>query len=155
MDFITDRTAVDVARAQQYRSRGWNNLTAAEKAEWLAGLKGAYNYTDLNRVESAVAAIRDRLVAEGYPVETEATRTWSATDVPTASDLGRYLRNVRTIREAFAVKRTTPQTPTSMSGLNYVGANAIEQILADVDQLLTNMISAYTFSSEIYGGESL
>lgn len=153
MDFITDRTAADVARAQQFRSRGWNNLTDAEKAEWLAGLKGAYNNTDLNRVESAVAAIRDRLAAECYPVETETTRAWSNTDIPTVSEMERYLRNVRTIREAMAVKPTTPQVPATMVGLNHEGANAIEQILKDVEQLLTNMVSSYVYSSEIFGGE--
>lgn len=155
MEFITDRTALDITQARKYRSAGWNNLTAAERAEWTAGLKGTYNYTDLNRVEAAVAVLRDRLVAEGYPIEIEDTRTWAKTDVPTAAEMSRYLRNVQAIREAFAVKPTTPRAPSSMAGLTYVGANAIEQILKDVEQLLTNMVLAYTYSSEIYGGESL
>ena len=153
MELITDRTLADVTRAQQFRSKGWNNLTVAEQAEWSAGLKGAYNYTDLNRVESAVATLRAKLAAEGYPIELEATRVWTKADIPTVADMERYLANVRAIRKGWEVKATTPQVPGTMAGLNYEGANAIEQVLMDVEQLLENMVSAFVYSSDIFMGE--
>ena len=57
MAFITNRTQGDVARRQALEQKGIANMTDTELAEWLAPSKGAYNYTDLNRVEEAVAKL--------------------------------------------------------------------------------------------------
>ena len=54
---ITDRTTADVARVHELAVKGY----AAELAEWLAGMKGAYNDVDLNRVGTALNYLRDRL----------------------------------------------------------------------------------------------
>ena len=151
---VTDRTARNVARLQELQAIGIKNFTAAEKLEWTLNSKGAYNYTDLNRVENAVAYLAELLNANGYPVVLQVVKTnWTATDVPTVTEMTRYLENVRLIRAAFHTLSTTPQAPTSMSGLTYDKANAIEQILADVDLLLNNMISSYTYSGDVFGGE--
>lgn len=40
---ITDRTAADVACVNELAAKGYAGMTAAELAEWLAGMKGAYN----------------------------------------------------------------------------------------------------------------
>lgn len=58
---ITDRTAADVARVHELAVKGYAGMTAAELAEWLAGVKGAYNAVDLNRVGTALNYLRDRL----------------------------------------------------------------------------------------------
>ena len=58
---ITDRTAADVARVHELAVKGYAGMTAAELAEWLAGMKGAYNAVDLNRVGTALNYLRDRL----------------------------------------------------------------------------------------------
>lgn len=50
MEIITDRTYEDVQRVIEFEKRGWANLSDEEKAEWLAGMKGALNHTDLNRM---------------------------------------------------------------------------------------------------------
>ena len=42
------------------RDKGWAEMTAAERAEWVAGMKGAYNASDLNRVASAMAYLSQR-----------------------------------------------------------------------------------------------
>lgn len=83
--------------------------------------KGAYNYSDLNRVERAVSEISE---AVGLNLSTRTT--WTMWDVPHASDMARYLSNIERIREHFAIDI---QAPTSMSNLTYVGANNIELIL--------------------------
>lgn len=153
LELITDRTARDVARLQELNAKGYANMSDAERAEWSKASKGAYNYTDLNRVENAVKYLADELNKAGYPVEILEIRTWKAADAPTLSDMSRYLENVRRIREAFVTRSTTPRTPSTMVGLTYTGANAIEQILSDVELLLGNMISAYTHSGEVFGGE--
>ena len=57
-ELIFDRTADDVERVKvlkdQIMSEGLDSLTPSEKAEYLAGMKGAYNATDMNRVGTAV-----------------------------------------------------------------------------------------------------
>ena len=153
LDLITDRTARDVARLQELSAKGWAGMTVAEKAEWLQASKGAYNYSDLNRVENAVAYLADHLTAHGYPVEILDTRTWTIGAVPTVTDMTRYLENIQRIRNAFVTLTTTPQVPASMRKMSFREANAIEQILKDVETLMGNMISSYSYCGEVFGGE--
>lgn len=131
MEFITDRTPADVARAKTLAAKGWAGMTAAEQAEWSAGQKGAYNYTDLNRVESGVAALAAKL-----HITLQTKTDWLPTDAPTNADMERYLANIRALREARGALLSAPQPPASMAGLDWAGANAIEQTLADLDRLL-------------------
>ncbi len=128
-------------------------MTASERAEWNTSMKGAYNHTDLNRVEDAVAYLAGRLNELGYHVAPLVTQTWNTTSIPKPADMTRYLNNVREIREAFVTLRTTPDVPATMRKLTYVEANEIEQILHDVEMLVNNMVSAFTYSGDIYGGE--
>lgn len=63
---ITDRTQADVNRVLTLSAKGWAAMTAAEREEFAAGMKGAYNATDLNRVNAAMEYLESRLVAMGY-----------------------------------------------------------------------------------------
>lgn len=69
-ELIYDRTQTDVTYAAELNrklGRG-ETLTAQELADWNAGLKGAYNATDMNRVDAAVREIGAKLTAASYPV---------------------------------------------------------------------------------------
>lgn len=75
-NLIYDRTSEDVAEVRRLWMKfdpelgDHGGLTDEEWAEWnSAGMKGAYNYTDLNRVESAVKTLAAALTSAGYPVE--------------------------------------------------------------------------------------
>lgn len=72
-NLIYDRTLEDVAEVRRLLAKlnpeTGDGLTAAEQAKWDAGLKGAYNFTDLNRVEAAVKQLAAALTSAGYPVE--------------------------------------------------------------------------------------
>jgi hypothetical protein len=95
MEFITNRTQHNVDTLTRLRRKGWQNLSATERAEYLGNAAlGAYNYTDLNRVESAVASISS---TKNLGLVTKTN--WSAWDAPTQSDMERYLGNVKTIHE--------------------------------------------------------
>ena len=153
LHLITDRTEEDVNRVKAMQKKGWAKLTEAEKAEWDAGMKGAYNYTDLNRVETAVSYLRDYLGSYGYVVALGALKTWQPTDVPTVGDMQRYLDNIRAIRNVLTVYPSTPQVPASMARFNFTKANEIERILQDVEELVKNMVAAFMQAGEIYGGE--
>lgn len=153
LHLITDRTQFDVDRVKELQKKGWENMTSEERTEWDGGMKGAYNNADLNRVQSAVRYIRDRFAAVGYFIDLSDAKNWTEQDVPNRTDLENYLADVRAIRGVIAVMRTTPPTPDTMIGLNYVRANNIEQILLDVDTLLSNMIASFVYSGDIFGGE--
>jgi hypothetical protein len=57
-------------------------------------------------------------------------------DIPTESDMNRYLDNIRRIRETIADTTNTPITPSSMNNLTFADANNIEIILASAYKTL-------------------
>ena len=132
LSLITDRTRADV-----------ENQTD----------KGFYNASDLNRVGAAVEYIAGRFTALGYACPVTVKKDWLTTDAPTASQMEAYRQNIVTLRSQIAVMQSTPNAPASMAGLNYVKANNIEQILLDLDALITNITKSWYFSGELYAGE--
>ena len=152
-NLITDRTQADVDRYAELKMKYLSGMTAEEKAEWKTTLKGAYNYTDLNRVESAVEYVADKLTEAGYVVAPVVKKNWKQTDKPTLDDFKRYMKNISDIRAALATFETTPEAPTIGKKLNFQMANAMEQILTDVDDLISKMISAYFYPGDLYSGE--
>lgn len=52
IEMITDRSASDVLLAKNLIKKGFRNMTDDEKNSFLSGLKGAYNYSDVNRIET-------------------------------------------------------------------------------------------------------
>lgn len=159
---ITDRTQEDVERAEYLnglwvydQATGglrWSGTTE-ELSEWSSGLKGAYNASDLNRVGSAVEYVAGRFADYGYAVNVSPRKDWSMGDIPREADMVKYLSEVEQLRSLVSVLPTTPETPGDMECLSYMEANNIEQILVDLDFLLTNMAAAWYYSGEIYAGE--
>jgi hypothetical protein len=133
LSLITDRTERDVERWRALHIKGFDALTDEEKAEWQAGMKGAYNYEDMNRVESAVVFISNRLTESGYYVAPVVKPSWSVKDHPTKADMDRYMGNIALLRSILPLYPTTPKAPTTKKKLDYLVANDIEKILADLD----------------------
>ena len=152
-NLITDRTQADVERYSELRLKYLSGMTADEKTEWGTQLKGAYNYTDMIRVESAVEYVANRLTEAGYVVIPVIKKNWSAADKPTLADFNRYMKNISDIRSALTTYETTPGAPTTDKKLSFQVANDIEQILTDVDDLISKMISAYFYLGDLYSGE--
>ena len=150
---ITDRTAHDVDRVKILSEKAWQDMTAEERAEWLSPMKGAYNYTDLNRVEDAVAYVAGRLKEYGYLSVSPVKKVWSAVEIPVETDLFRYFSNVATLRQAITVWASTPEAPNSVDRLGANEANALEQILIDVDLVLTRISQAWFYSGDLYAAE--
>ena len=147
---ITDRTAVDLERARELATKA-SSMTAEELAEWLSGLKGTYNASDFNRVEKAVEYIADRLQTAGWYVAPVVRIDWRMSDYPSASEMRRYLDNVRLIRSTLPVG--VPQAPDDMNKLTYTEANTIERILELVDAAITNIMENIYYCGEIICGE--
>jgi len=61
---IFDRTNADVEEVRTLRNKilasGYDSLTTEEKTKYQAGMKGAYNYTDMNRVGNAISYVVNR-----------------------------------------------------------------------------------------------
>lgn len=154
---ITDRTTEDLRRWEYLRDKGFENMTADEQAEWLAGnLKGSYHNADLNRVGAALNYLRDRLNEAGYityPTDFVAKTNWTITSIPTADELTYYLKCVYNVREAMAQFKTTPPAPTDTGALNIEEANNIEKILIDVETLINNMLASRLYCGDVYAGE--
>lgn len=150
---ITDRTQADVDRVLALSAKGWAGMSPEERAEWSAGLKGAYNASDLNRVREAMEYLAGVFGAYGYAVSLRPMPTWSVGEIPTEAQMGVYLANVAALRAVLDMPSTTPEVPANMALLTYIEANNIEQILVDINQLLLNAAAAWFYSGEVYCGE--
>lgn len=138
---ITNRNQTHVDRLKKLLAKGWENLSNSEKTEYRGiAAYGAYNYTDLNRVESAVAELAGML---GLSLTTKTD--WKVADIPTKGEMERYLSNVITVYNACPNPIDQhPPLPTSMEKLSYVWANSIEETLQIVYDTLNSATSDTT-----------
>ena len=183
---ITDRSIADVNRLNALAAIPYADMTEAQKAEWNGDLKGAYNASDLNRVESAVEYLGgvlralpddlkqygaaqnvawDKFFAPPYDAAkiTPSVKTdWQASDIQTAQDMARYLDNVVLLRNALDY--ATAALPSTMERLNWLGANAIEKVLVDLDDAVAKLraqtqyyidltAQSWHYCGELYAGE--
>ena len=184
---ITDRNALDVLDLKNLLSIPYEKWTEEQKEKFnLGNSKGAYNASDLNRVESAVLYLTNILTslpdelklyatakgvswdaffdvpydptAYGVTVKTD----WVMEDIPTPSDMVRYLANVVLLRNAL--QYATADLPSGMDNLTHDGANAIEKALVGLDEAIEafnsltekhidNTAAAWFYSGDIYTGE--
>lgn len=108
--------------------------------------KGAYNYSDLNRIELAVAEL-----AEKTNIALTTKTNWVMWDIPTESELERILENVKALREHYSVEAELPNT---MVKLTYIDANNIEKVLCAVsDKIVTVYDRGELYCGELYCGE--
>lgn len=142
MNLIYDRTTEDVQAARKQRGK----VTTP--------LKGCYNATDLNRVAAAVTEIAAELNSAGYAV-TVNPRTYAESDIIRRSDFAAYLADVQAIRDAIAVRTSTPELPAADAKLDFIGANNIEKILADLDELLGWMTYSQKYCGTFAAGQTI
>lgn len=139
---IFDRTAADVAQLKAVTAKLVDRTaTAEERAAFLAGMKGAYNDADLNRVGAAVAYLTARLGSLGYHVSTTPVTDWQEGDIPSPAQMAQYLANIAALRDCLPY--VAPYAPEDMVGLTYQEANAIEEILYTLEGVLEAMQAAF------------
>lgn len=144
---VTDRTQADVEYAQRLRETGWTNLTPGEQEEYLAGLKGCLNTSDLLRIENDIQILLDVLELDGTSYVNNVPA------LPTVSYFGNLSLNVTAIREAYCVHADTPPVP-ELPYNTWQAYNAIEQILNDVYEVVSAQFSYYA-GNEIYAGDTI
>ncbi|TQI66273.1 hypothetical protein [Clostridium sp. KNHs216] len=108
--------------------------------------KGHYNADDLNRIE------QDCEYLAGIFGVTISTREWARTDFPTVSEMERIRSNIETLRTAYIVYQTTPNTPPVPLN-EYHKANDIERILNDLKALYDANKSNVMYAGEAYSGQ--
>lgn len=171
-ELVTNRTAYDVAWVAQMARKGLSGRTDAENAQWLRGyaseelvtedgytvelqdggplilrggyLNGAYNYTDMNRVENAVKVIYNTMSAtfDYLPAIPTIKTNWKREDIPTQEDVERYIGNLSFLKNLIEspgpydldprgyFSEGFPNVPENLNSLDYLGANQIETLLA-------------------------
>ena len=155
LDLITDRTLADVESVRALETAIKAGTATEEQVHQYLNVhqKGTYTYEDLNRVENATAYVADRLRQFGYPHSLHIFVNWAVTDKPNESDFSRYFNNVAQLRSVIPVLATTPEAPTSVIGFDVHQANALEQILVDIDLILDRIKEAWFYANDIYSGE--
>jgi hypothetical protein len=159
---ITDRTYDDVLHVQELKAKIINQeATADEIAEWLlCACKGAYNYTDLNRVNQAMAYVSQALIDEigilsaylashGVAPSPEFALPYTADEVavnavtnrdissfPTEAEMDSFLSDLTAVKDALELPPDTPEIPSQIANLSFTGANAIEAMLLAVNEAL-------------------
>lgn len=140
---ITDRSILDIQKLQEYDEIGYKNLTTEQKNEWLSGMKGALNSSDLNRIESNQQFILNLLSAQ-YALTFKTN--WLMTDFVEDSDENRILMNLKTLMQPFNFEEE-PQVPEKP--LNYFEKiNQIENIILQMYNKYYSKIKYYEFQTD-------
>ena len=106
-------------------------------------LKGCLNLSDISRIDGDIAYLAERLTQYRYPVVAN-SREWDGNDLPTAQDLSRIARNIRSMIDEFA--RSSKSTTIPDSVLSYADINALEYNLYLLKQLLDAMVEGFVKS---------
>lgn len=152
LQLITDRTQADVEYAKSLHEKGLLRMTSEELTEWSNGLKGWYDYRDLNRVGGAMSYLYDRLKSVVGDLRISPRTDWTLPEIPNYGAVMEYINNLRTLRNSINVTEDAPEVPSGIL-LNYEEANDIEKILELLDVLINKIEQAYLYSGEIYAGE--
>lgn len=145
---ITDRSNSDVTRLKALMQKG-GTLTPEEISTFLQNSKGAYNAADLNRVAEAVQYVANELRTVGEAVSVPMRQDWTEEEYISASQLQEYINSLKTIRNAVRISITNvPNTVRTVQD-----ANAIEQMLLDVHDIIQRQLAFLYYSGEIFSGE--
>lgn len=159
---ITDRRNEDLAALKELLAVPAERWTESQRTEFYAAVsRGAYNYTDVNRVVLAEQYLADALNKAGYAVELTAADGWTETDPYPAPEAERYLADLKAVRNAGPVLEDTPDVPKQIvpgglktaDGLTLEKANDIEKILVMTDSALALAGLSVWYSGEIFSGE--
>lgn len=154
-NLIFDRTEEDVERLKALRIKVRNRTaTTEEYNEWITSLKGAYNYTDLNRVGEAINYLGNFLNTYGYYNDANGKTNWTRGVKPTPQQANDYINNLKKLKDAYIVKSNTPSVPESIYFLSIQKANDIEKFLYDIDELLQVMLKEFVYTGVSSSGQN-
>ena len=153
-NLIYDRAQADVNRVKTVTQKVLaGTATDAEKHEWLsATAKGAWNYTDLNRIESWTEYLAQQLRNQGYAVTVSTKTNWVKEDFPTQTEVDRIRANVEALQEGFYSLPDWREIVYNNT-MDFNQANALEWDLQTIYNWLMRMVAAFVYCGELHTGE--
>ena len=156
LHFVYDRTQEDVERVKELNEKYLKGtITDEEKREWntgingVGGLRGAFNLSDIQRIEYNTEKIG------GYLAEIVPVKQWEYGDIPRVSDYARIRDNVKKIKESLITYSDTPEVPEHPFN-TFRKWNDIERILHDVYSIYVRLKNSYYYcGTELYAGEGI
>ena len=115
-------------------------------------LKGCFNLLDLNRIESNIAFLAEKMESFSYAPNIR-SKQWSRVDMPNQNDMSRIVDNIRSLIDAFYSPDNPPSLPSTM--LSYNDINAIEENLYLIKQLLDVMQTSFKKVGTIKSGSRM
>lgn len=180
---VIDRTQTDVdylkSVALKIITTGFDSLTTDEELFWLLGseeelsasddllgtvdglqlivytriIKGAWNITDLNRIEQNCKYLNEVFLERGYTCQfIPRSAEWIESDFPVMSEVDRIKQNVLWIADVLSV---TTNITLGTEYLNYINANNIELGLYTTNVLLELMSSYFRKSGTFKSGQGV
>ena len=180
---VIDRTQTDVdylkSVALKIITTGFDSLTTDEELFWLLGseeelsasddllgtvdglqlivytriIKGAWNITDLNRIEQNCKYLLEELTALGYDVNVVLKEnTWVEDDFPVLSEIDRIRLNVKLLCDVFLI---TSDLDFDNKYIDYENANRIEELMSFVYNTLQNLFLGLRYCGTFNCGQTL
>ena len=168
-DLITDRTQEDVDEVYSLKSKfktvddstGYILIkhlqekdlvfdgTQSELNKYMAGLKGALNYTDLNRIGNAIRYIRMIFDSLRISHQIVGKNDWQAGDYVSQTDVSTIISDLNQIKSATNSQIVFPQ---SFNKLNFEGLNSIEALLKDAYEIMSMRMNEYQVGGSVVSG---
>lgn len=153
-NLIFDRTQADVNQVKSLTKKLLaGTATGAEEQEWLSAMmKGAWNYTDFNRIEEWTEYLSERLRSQGYSITVLVKTDWAKEDFPTRPEVDRIRANVAALQESFYSLPDWREIVYNNT-MDFNQANALEWDLQTIYNWLMRMVAAFVYCGELHAGE--
>ena len=148
---VFDRTQADVEFAKRTIAE-WIAATITGHSIVAYDLKGCLNVSDINRIESNVAYLSEKLATYCYTPDTS-TKSWTRVGMPNEKDVQRITRNVKALIDAFYIMRDAPAVPKTL--LSYEDVNAVEKNISLIKDLLDSMVNSFKKSGSFRAGSTM
>lgn len=116
--------------------------------------KGAYNYADLNRIESNCEYIMNLLNNSDlfyYPINIEVKTDWNVKDIPHIKDINRIRQNILTLKNGMNLGEEYKEIEFSKT-MDYIKANILEKDLTLIKGIIDSCMRELRKCNTFYCG---
>lgn len=139
---INNRTQEDVDKVKMYDELGYENLDTYQQQEWISGMIGALNATDMNRIENNISYINELLSVRGETSKTD----WTMLDIFGEQDAKRIIVQIKSLITRFDLLNA-PEVPDSPLNV-YTKINDIETLLLMMYEKWYSNVQGYFLTND-------